>query len=48
MKNVLMSVNFGKFRKTTFSDMEEAIKSVRLSRLQNTRLKFNNLTWDNF
>ena len=48
MKNVIMSVNFGRFRKTTFSDMEEAIKSVRLSKLQNTRLKFNNLTWDNF
>lgn len=49
---VFMSVGFGKFVRTKFETIAEAIIFVRANKLQNTRLKLTNVgsveTWDNF
>ncbi len=52
MKKVFMSVSFGKFKRTRFTEIAEAIAFVRKNKLSNTRLKLNKVSsveeWDNF
>ena len=52
MKKVFMSVSFGKFKRTRFTQMSEAISFVRENKLSNTRLKLTKVgsveEWDNF
>lgn len=47
-----MSVSFGKFKRTRFTEMPEAIAFVRKNKLVNTRLKLTKVgsveEWDNF
>jgi hypothetical protein len=51
MKKVFMSVSFGKFKRTSFIEIAEAIAFVRENKLSNTRLKLNKVSsveeWDN-
>ena len=52
MKKVFMSVSFGKFKRTRFTEIAEAIAFVRENKLSNIRLKLNKVSsveeWDNF
>ena len=53
MKKVKISIMFGKFKKTSFTDFEKAIIFVRKNRLPYTQLKQTRkngleVTWDNF
>lgn len=52
MEKVFMSVSFGKFKRTRFTEIEEAIAFVREKKLSNTRLKLTKVgsieDWDNF
>jgi hypothetical protein len=45
---VKMSVLFGRFERTGFFEMSEAIGHVRKNRLPYVRLQQGNLSWDNF
>lgn len=46
-----MSVSFGKFKRTQFENIQEAISDVREKNLSNTRLRLKNYSgvdeWDN-
>lgn len=50
--NVFISVSFGKFKKTHFKNMADAISFVREQKLSNTRLRLKLAgsveEWDNF
>ncbi len=52
MKKVKISINFSKFKKTNFTDIQSAITFVRENKLPNTRLKLKKVStveeWDNF
>ena len=53
MEKVLMSVNFGKFKKTKFTSVSEARDVVRKNKIPNVRLKQKlsvsiEESWDNF
>lgn len=52
MEKVFMSVSFGKFKRTRFAEMSEAIAFVRENKFSNTRLKLTKIgsveEWDNF
>jgi hypothetical protein len=52
MEKVFMSVSFGKFKRTHFIEISEAIAFVRENKLSNTRLKLTKVgsveEWDNF
>jgi len=47
-----MSVQFGKFKRTRFSEMSEAIEFVKAQKLPNVQLRLKKVssitTWDNF
>ena len=45
---VYMSVNFGKFKRTNFTSISDAIDYVRNNKLPYTQLRLNGLEWDNF
>jgi hypothetical protein len=52
MKKVKISVEFKKFKKTKFTNIQSAIIFVKENKLQNTRLKLKKVgsieEWDNF
>ena len=52
MEKVLISVSFGRFKKTKFTNFWDAVSFVKESNTPNTRLKLTNIntvqTWDNF
>jgi hypothetical protein len=52
MKKVFISVCFGKFKKTRFTNIADAIQFVKANNLPNTRLRLKTVNtveeWDNF
>ena len=52
MKTVLISIYFGKFKRTKFTNIADAIAFVKENKLSNTRLKLSTVNtveqWDNF
>ena len=52
MEKVFISISFGRFKKTRFTEIAQAINFVRENKLPNTRLKLTKVgsieEWDNF